>query len=90
MTTEDALIQLAESTGAAIEQVLEIVSSAKIERSHVAVVPSGESPLRSIPVPAVAANVSYVRRRHRRQHLRHDAPRRPPARRGDDGHGARR
>ena len=60
MTTEDALIQLAESTGAAIEQVLEIVSSAKIERSHVAVVPSGESPLRSIPVPAVAANVSYV------------------------------
>ena len=36
------------------------MSSAKIERSHVAVVPSGESPLRSIPVPAVAANVSYV------------------------------
>jgi flagellar motor switch protein FliN/FliY len=60
VTTEEALIQLAESTGAAIEQVLEIVSSAKIERSHVAVVPSGESPLRSIPVPAVAANVSYV------------------------------
>ncbi len=60
MTTEEALIKLAESTGAAIEQVLEIVSSAKIERSHVAVVPTGESPLRSIPVPAVAANVSYV------------------------------
>jgi flagellar motor switch protein FliN/FliY len=60
VTTEEALIKLAESTGAAIEQVLEIVSSAEIERSHVAVVPSGESPLRSIPVPAVAANVSYV------------------------------
>jgi flagellar motor switch protein FliN len=60
MTTEDALIKLAESTGAAIEQVLEIVSSSKIERSHVAIVPSGESPLRSIPVPAVAAHVQYV------------------------------
>ena len=60
MTTEEALIKLAESTGAAIEQVLEIVSSAEIQRGHVAVVPSGESPLRSIPVPAVAASVSYV------------------------------
>ncbi len=60
MTTEEALIKLAESTGEAIEQVLEIVSSAEIERSHVAIVPGGESPLRSIPVPAVAANVSYI------------------------------
>ncbi len=60
MTTEEALIKLAESTAEAIEQVLEIVSSAKIERSPVAIVPSGESPLRSIPVPAVAADVSYV------------------------------
>ena len=60
MTTEEALIKLAESTGEAVANVLEIVSSAKIERSHVAVVPSGQSPLKSIPVPAVAANVSYV------------------------------
>jgi flagellar motor switch protein FliN/FliY len=60
MTTEEALIKLAESTGAAIEQVLEIVSSASIERSHVAIIPSGQSPLSSIPVPAVAADVSYT------------------------------
>jgi flagellar motor switch protein FliN len=60
MTTEEALIQLAESTGEAVAQVLEVVSSATVERSHVAVVPTGESPLRSIPVPAVAASVSYV------------------------------
>jgi len=60
VTTEDALIKLAESTAAAIEQVLTIVSSAEIERSPVAITPSGESPLRSIPVPAVAADVSYV------------------------------
>jgi flagellar motor switch protein FliN/FliY len=60
MTTEDALVKLAESTGAAIGQVLEIVSSATIERSQVTIVPSGQSPLNSIPVPAVAADVSYV------------------------------
>jgi len=60
VTTEDALIKLAESTAGAIEQVLTIVSSAEIERSPVAITPSGESPLRSIPVPAVAADVSYV------------------------------
>jgi flagellar motor switch protein FliN/FliY len=60
MTTEEALIKLADSTGAAIEQVLEIVSSATIERSPVAIVPSGQSPLTSIPVPAVAADVSYT------------------------------
>jgi flagellar motor switch protein FliN/FliY len=60
MTTEEALIKLAESTGSAIEQVLEIVSSATIERSPVSIVPSGQSPLTSIPVPAVAADVSYT------------------------------
>ena len=60
MTTEEALVKLAESTGAAIEQVLEIVSSATIERSPVMIVPSGQSPLSSIPVPAVAADVSYI------------------------------
>ena len=60
MTTEDALIKLADSTGAAIAQVLEIVSSSTIERSPVTIVPSGQSPLNSIPVPAVAADVSYT------------------------------
>jgi flagellar motor switch protein FliN/FliY len=60
MTTEEALIKLAESTGAAIEQVLEIVSSATIERSPVMIIPPGQSPLSSIPVPAVAADVSYI------------------------------
>jgi len=60
MTTEEALIELAESTGQAVASLLEVVSSSEIERSHVAIVPGGESPLRSIPVPAVAASVSYV------------------------------
>ena len=60
MTTEEALIKLADSTGAAIAQVLEIVSSATIERSPVMIIPSGQSPLSTIPVPAVAADVSYM------------------------------
>ncbi len=60
MTTEEALITLAESTGEAVAQVLEIVSSVAVERSHVTIVPGGESPLDSLPVPAVAASVSYI------------------------------
>lgn len=60
MTTDDALIKLAEATAEAIGQVLEIVSSAQIERSPVSIDPSGEPPLRSIPVPAVASDVSYI------------------------------
>jgi flagellar motor switch protein FliN len=60
MTTDEALITLAESTGEAVAQVLEIVSSAAVERSRVVIVPSGESPLDSLPVPAVAASVSYI------------------------------
>src|SRR4029078_12275027 len=47
-------------TGAAIAQVLEIVSSATIERSPVMIIPSGQSPLSSIPGPAVATDVSYI------------------------------
>jgi flagellar motor switch protein FliN len=60
VTTEEALITLAESTSEAVAQVLELVSQSTIERSKVAVVHSDESPLRSIPVPAVVAGVSYV------------------------------
>ena len=60
MTTEEALIKLAESTGDAVAQVLDIVSQSTVERSQVVVVHADDSPLRSIPVPAVVANVSYV------------------------------
>ena len=60
MTTEEALVKLAESTSDAVAQVLEVVSQSTVERSQVAVVHSDDSPLRAIPVPAVVANVSYV------------------------------
>ena len=60
MTTEEALIRLAESTSEAVAQVLDIVSQSTVERSKVAVVHSDDSPLRSIAMPAVVANVSYV------------------------------
>ena len=60
MTTEEALVKLAESTAEAVGQVLEVVSQATVERSQVSVVHSDDSPLRSTPVPAVVASVSYV------------------------------
>jgi len=60
VTTDEALIKLAESTAEAIGQVLEVVSQSTVERSQVAVVHSDDAPLRSIPVPAVIASVSYV------------------------------
>ena len=60
MTTEEALIKLAESTGEAIGQVLEAVSQSTVERSKVAVVHADDGPLRSVPAPAVIASVSYV------------------------------
>jgi len=60
VTTDEALINLAASTSEAVAQVLEVVSQSTVERSQVAVVHSDASPLRSIPVPAVVANVSYV------------------------------
>ena len=60
MTTEEALIQLADSTSEAVAEVLDAVSQSKVERSKVAVVHSDDAPLRSIPMPAIVANVSYV------------------------------
>jgi flagellar motor switch protein FliN/FliY len=60
MTTDEALIEIASSTAEAVKQVLEMVSSAEMEPPQVAVIPAGSEPLRSIPVPAVVANVSYI------------------------------
>jgi flagellar motor switch protein FliN len=60
MTTDEALIQLADSTSEAVAQVLDVVSQSTVERSKVAVVHSDDSPLRTIPMPAVVASVSYI------------------------------
>ena len=61
MTTEEALLKLGESTAKAVAGVLEnFVGEETLQQGAVMVVPHGESPLRQIPVPAVATNVSYV------------------------------
>ena len=59
MSTDDALIRLGQSTSEAITGVLEMFAPGKIHAGDVSVVP-GDSPLDSIPVPAVATSVSYV------------------------------
>jgi flagellar motor switch protein FliN/FliY len=61
MTTDEALLRLGESTAKAVGGVLAMfVGAEELQQGAVMVVPHGESPLRQIPVPAVAANVSYV------------------------------
>jgi flagellar motor switch protein FliN/FliY len=60
MTSNEALIRLATSTGAAIEGVLSMLVGDAFERGEPSVVPEGTAPLHSIAVPAVATNVSYV------------------------------
>ncbi|HKI91689.1 MAG TPA: FliM/FliN family flagellar motor switch protein [Gaiellaceae bacterium] len=60
MTTDEALLQMGESTAEAVAGVLSSLCPDGIERGPVTIVPSGVSPLHSIPAPAVAADVSYV------------------------------
>jgi flagellar motor switch protein FliN len=61
MTTDEALLRLGESTARAVAGVLSaFVGEEDLQQGVVMVVPYGESPLKQIPVPAVAASVSYV------------------------------
>ena len=60
MTTEDALLQLGNSTADAVLRVLSSLAPDAAEKGSVAVIPGGASPLQGVPLPAVATNVSYV------------------------------
>jgi len=60
VTSHDALAKLGESTAEAVARVLGALCPEPVERGTVTVVASGTQPLQSIPVPAVATNVSYV------------------------------
>jgi len=60
MTTNEALLKLTDSTADAIVDVLRMFCSEGVERANATVVPRGVAPLKQIPVPAVAASVSYV------------------------------
>ena len=60
MTTEEALLELGESTTEAICGVLEMFAPGHVTPGDVAVVAPEKHPLEGIPVPAVATMVSYV------------------------------
>lgn len=60
MNTEEALEKLGTSTGEAIGDVLRMFCPDAVEFGKAAVIPTGTAPLGAIPVPAVAASVSYV------------------------------
>jgi flagellar motor switch protein FliN/FliY len=60
MTTDQALIKLAEQTAEAVAGTLRMFLPDGVEVAAAAVVPAGEHPLTGVPVPGVAAEVSYV------------------------------
>lgn len=58
--SDDALIRLGESTSEACVGILEMFAPGKVVAGEVAVVPPDQSPMASVPVPAVSTRVSYV------------------------------
>jgi flagellar motor switch protein FliN len=58
--SDDALIRLGESTSEAVVGILEMFAPGKVVAGEVAVVPSDQSPMASVPVPAVSTSVAYV------------------------------
>jgi flagellar motor switch protein FliN/FliY len=59
VSTDEALEKLGTKTGEAIADVLRMFCPEGVEIGKAAVIPTGTPPLRAIPVPAVAASVSY-------------------------------
>jgi flagellar motor switch protein FliN len=57
---DDALIRLGRSTSEAISGVLEMFAPGKIVPGEVSVIAGERNPMESLPLPAVATNVSYV------------------------------
>ncbi len=60
MSTEAALIRLAQSTSEAVVGVLEMFAPGQVQAGDIAVLDGGSEPLSGLPFPAVAANVAYV------------------------------
>jgi flagellar motor switch protein FliN len=58
--SDDALIRLGESTSEACVGILEMFAPGKVVAGEVSVVPPDQSPMASIPVPAVSTSVAYV------------------------------
>lgn len=61
-STDDALLQIGESTAAAVSGVLQIFcpEEGQVTQGLIAAVPTGTHPMEGIPVPSVATGVSYV------------------------------
>jgi flagellar motor switch protein FliN/FliY len=60
MSSEAALIRLAESSSEAVVGILEMFAAGHVQAGDVAVLEAGADPLAGLPFPAVATNVSYV------------------------------
>ena len=60
MSTEAALMRLAESSSEAVVGILEMFAAGQVQAGDVAVLEPGSNPLAGLPYPAVATNVSYV------------------------------
>ena len=60
MSGDDALIRLGQSISEAISGVLEMFAPGKIVPGEVSVIAGERNPMESLPLPAVATNVSYV------------------------------
>jgi len=60
MSSEAALLRLAESSSRAISGVLEMFAAGQVQAGDVAVLEANADPLQGMPLPAVATSVSYV------------------------------
>jgi flagellar motor switch protein FliN/FliY len=60
MSSEAALMRLAESSSEAVVGILEMFAAGQVQAGDIAVLEPGSNPLAGLPYPAVATNVSYV------------------------------
>src|SRR5437763_16454114 len=60
MTTQEALISIAQSTAAAAADVLRQFAPGQVVNGEASVVLAGRDPLDNVKVPAISASVSYI------------------------------
>jgi flagellar motor switch protein FliN/FliY len=60
MSSEAALVRLAQSSSEAVVGVLEMLAPGQVQAGDIAVLDTGTEPLSGLPFPAVATNVAYV------------------------------
>jgi len=60
MTQDEAIIRLAETTAAALSELLEMFAPGQVSVGEVGIVGSDQDPLEDVRAPAVATSVSYV------------------------------